>query len=189
VSPRRPSPAPFQQPDGRPLLATVTKAAEWLPATCTEITATIQRAGVQVAAVDAWGAQTYRMIELETALGVKRPTPGRRRPFDGAIGGTSGATGARRGAREGQGGERAPGALQPPRVAGRRRVARQEVVVTVDSDQDRLMVAFNTVPACLWVGGDPDFSLYAISEGLAVMTGECPVHGHHQDVVLSPVNG
>jgi hypothetical protein len=57
--------------------------------------------------------------------------------------------------------------------------------VTVDSDQDRLMVAFNTVPACLWVGGDPDFSLYAISEGLAVMTGECPVHGHHQDVVLS----
>jgi hypothetical protein len=61
--------------------------------------------------------------------------------------------------------------------------------VTVDSDQDRLMVAFNTVPACLWVGGDPDFSLYAISEGLAVMTGECPVHGHHQDVVLSLLNG
>lgn len=44
--------------------------------------------------------------------------------------------------------------------------------MTVDSDQDRLMVAFNTVPACLWVGGDPDWSLYAISEGLAVMTGE-----------------
>jgi hypothetical protein len=84
-------------------LATVTKAAEWLPATSTEITATIQRAGLQVAAVDAWGAQTYRMIELETALGVKRPTPGRRRPFDGAIGGTSGATRARRGAQEGQG--------------------------------------------------------------------------------------
>jgi hypothetical protein len=110
VSPRRPSPAPFQQPDGRPLLATVTKAAEWLPATSTEITATIQRAGLQVAAVDAWGAQTYRMIELETALGVKRPTPGRRRPFGGAIGGTSGATGARRGAREGQ---EASGPLEP----------------------------------------------------------------------------
>jgi hypothetical protein len=37
--------------------------------------------------------------------------------------------------------------------------------------------------------GDPDWSLYAISEGLAVMTGECPVHGHHQDVVLSLLNG
>ena len=58
MSPRRPSPAPFQQPDGRPLLATVTKAAEWLPATSTEITATIQRAGLQVAAIDARGAQT-----------------------------------------------------------------------------------------------------------------------------------
>jgi hypothetical protein len=41
-------------------------------------------------------------------------------------------------------------------MAGRRRVARQEVVGTVDSDQDRLMVAFNTVPARLWVGGDPN---------------------------------
>ena len=61
--------------------------------------------------------------------------------------------------------------------------------MSVDSDQDRLMVAFNTVPARLWVGGDPDWSLDAISEGLAVMTGECPAHGHHQDVVLSLLNG
>jgi hypothetical protein len=117
VSPRRPSPAPFQQPDGRPLLATVTKAAEWLPATCTEITATIQRAGLQVAAVDAWGAQTYRMIELETALGVKRPTPGRRRPFDGATGGTRGATRAPQRSPGGSG--EASGPLEPASRLGR----------------------------------------------------------------------
>jgi len=61
--------------------------------------------------------------------------------------------------------------------------------VTVDSDQDRLMVAFNTVPRACGSGATPDFSLYAISARLAVMTGECPVHGHHQDVVLSLLHG
>jgi hypothetical protein len=188
VSPRRPSPAPFQQPDGRPLLATVTKAAEWLPATCTEITATIQRAGVQVAAVDAWGAQTYRMIELETALGVKRPTPGRRRPFDGAIGGTSGATGARRGAREGQ---EASGPWSPPAAWD----GRPATGCKGGGCRDRRLRPgpadgrLQHRPRAPVGRRRPQRGLYAISEGLAVMTGECPVHGHHQDVVLSPVNG